>query len=383
MTVYFTESQKRFRQEIRDFAYKKLARGSEERAKLDHVTERVIKELAAAGLLGLTTPVEYGGRPKDYVSIGIVFEEICGVDFSPFAILLSHAVVPLMMKWASEEVREEWLPLLNKGEKLVCFGNTEPDCGSDAAAIRTRAIRDGDDYILNGEKTSISAGMQADAILLTAKTDFKTGTKGITCFFVPCRLPGIARSRFVDMGAHPSGRASVSLNDVRVPARFRIGKEGEGFTEVMRGFDFARVLVALSGVGLAGVSLTETIEYTKKRMRSGRPLCEFEGIAFKLSEVATLIEASRLLCYQALKLRDENLSHSKESAMAKWYTAECTTLAIHDMLIIFGYKGYSEEIPIEQRLRDIIGTKIGDGTAEIMKLIIAREILGNKFKPVM
>lgn len=381
--VYFTDVQKKFHEEIKDFVRGEIAQGSKERAKLDHVTNEMIHKLAAAGLLGLTTPVEYGGKPVDCVSIGIVFEEVCGVDFSPFALMLSHVVVPMIMDWASRELRDEWLPLLTKGEKSVCFGNTEPDCGSDAAAIKTRAVRQGDSYILNGEKTSISGGMQADAILVTAKTDLDAGAKGITCFFVPCDLSGVGKSRFADMGAHPSGRASIFLSDARVPARFRVGEEGEGFTKVMSGLDFARVLVAIAAIGVARICLTETVEHAKKRTKFGIPIYQFEGVAFKLAEIATLIDASRLLCFRALKLRDDKLPHSKESAMAKWYATECATRVIHDMLILFGYHGYSEALPMEQRLRDVIGQKIGDGTPEIMKLIIARELLGTKTRFIM
>lgn len=381
--VFFTEAQERFRLTVRDFARAELFSGAKERAKLDHVAPEVIKKIADAGFFRLATPANYGGKPMDCVSIGIMFEEICKVDWSPMALLLSHVVVPMMMEWASEELWREWLPLIGSGEKLVCFGNTEPDCGSDASAIKTRAVREGDRYILAGEKTSISGGMQADAIALTAKTNPEAGARGITCFFVPLDLPGISRSRFVDMGSIPSGRASIALSGVQVPIKFRIGEEGEGFTKIMSGFDFARVLVILAGIGMAEASLADAAEYVKHRTAFGHPISKFEGISFKIAEDATLLEASKLLSYRALKLRDEGLRHSKESAMAKWFGAEAAVRTIHDVLLIFGYRGYSESEPVEQRLRDAIGLKIGDGTGEIMKLIIAREILGGKFGPTM
>ena len=380
---FFTEEQRRLQNKMREFASKELAQGAKERAKLDHITPEVIKKIADAGLLRITTPTKYGGTPTDHVSIGIVFEEICCVDFSPFSILLSHILIPLMMELASEELRKEWLAALGSGEKLACFGNTEPDCGSDAAAITTRAVRSGDSYIIKGEKTSISGGMQADAIFFTAKTDMEAGARGITCFFIPFDLSGISKSRFDDMGVHPSGRASIFFTDVHVPIKYRIGEEGEGFTKIMSGLDFARVLVALATIGMARASLNEAVEYTRTRSKFGSPLCNFEGVSFKLAEGSTLIEASSLLCYKALKLKDNGLPHSKEAAMAKWYAVECSAHIIHDVLIIFGYRGYSEETPIEQRLRDVIGSKIGDGTAEIMKLIISREILGRRFRPII
>ena len=381
--VTFTEAQKAFRLVVVDFALRELAGGAKERAKLDHIPLEVIKKFADAGFLRLNTPAKYGGTPKDWVTIGIAFEEICKVDFSPLILLMNNIVIPFMMDWGSEELKEEWFPPMGNGEKLLCFGNTEPDCGSDASAITTRAVRDGDSYIITGEKTSISLGVQADAICLTAKTDLEAGAKGVTCFLVPLDLPGINISRFGDMGFISAGRASVALDDVRVPAKFRLGDEGKGFATVMSGFDFTRVFAALAGVGLAAGSLSEAVEYVKERKAFGNPISRFEGVSFKLAEAATLIEASRLLCYNALRLKDEGLPNSKEAAMAKWFAPECAVRTIHDMLLIFGHRGYNEANPIEQRLRDAIGLCIGDGTREIMKLIIARDFLGSDFKPLM
>lgn len=379
--VFFTEAQERFQNRVRDFARNELAQGAQQRASLDHIAPEVIKKIADAGLLKLTTPAKYGGEPTDCVCAGIAFEEVSKVDLSPMILMISHVVIPLMLESASEELQEEWLQVFGNGEKLACFGNTEPDCGSDAGAITTNAVRDGDSYIINGEKTSISVGMQADAIVLTAKTNPEAGVRGVTCFLVPLDLPNISRSHFVDMGFLPSARASIFLSDVRVPSRFRIGNEGEGFVKVMDGFDFTRVLAALGGLGLAEACLDEAVDYVKERKAFGIPISKFEGVSFKLAECATLIEASRLICYNALKLRDEGLPNTKEAAMAKWYVPECVVSAIHDSLLIFGARGYSEANPIQQRLRDAIGLRIGDGTTEIMKLIIAREILGSGFAP--
>ena len=381
--IFFTEAQKQFGSQVKDFALKELALGAKERAKLDYISPEVFKKLADEGFLRLNTSPRYGGNPKDSVTIGVVFEEICKVDFSAMIVLLNQILMNGMMEWVPEEVRKEWQPLFGNGEKFSCFGNTEPNCGSDATAIRTSAVRVGESYIINGEKTSVSGGMQADVLILTAKTNPEAGAKGVTLFFVPFDLPGITRSRFVDMGSLPSTRASIFLSDVHVPVKFRIGEEGEGFTKVMRVFDISRVLVGLAAIGMAEASLSEAIEYVKERTVFGSPLSKFEGISFKLAEDASLLEASRLLCYNALKLRDEGLPHRKEAAMAKWFAPKCAVQTIHDMLLIFGWRGYSEARPLEQRLRDAIGTQMGDGTAEIMKLIIAREILGGKFGPTI
>jgi cyclohexanecarboxyl-CoA dehydrogenase len=381
--IYFTEAQRDFCSGVRDFAVRELIQGANERAKMDYVAPEAVKKLAEAGLLELSPSDRFSSKPKDFVTIGILFEEICKIDFSLMIVLLAQVLVYSMMEWISDELKKELLPVLPLGDKFICFANTEPGCGSDATAIQTRAERDGDFYTLHGEKTSISGGMQADIVILTAKTDPELGAKGITLFYVPMNLSGISRSRFRDMGNIPAGRASIALDGVRVPIKFRIGEEGEGFIKIMRTFDCSRVLVGLSAIGLAEASLAEVLEYVKQRKAFGVSLSKFEGVSFKLAEDATLLEASRLLCYEALRLRDEGLPHSKEAAMAKWFAPKCAVQTIRDILLIFGQRGYSESYPIEQRWRDAISTQIGDGTAEIMKLIIAREMLGGKFGPTI
>ena len=377
----FTEEQEKFRKILHVMAHNEFESGAEDRSKLDHVTQEVIEKLSHEGLLKMTTPTHYGGLPKDSVSIGLAFENICGVDWSTMSLMLSHVVAPIMLDLACEELKEEWLPAFASGQKLACFGNTEPDCGSDAAAIKTRAVREGDFYVISGEKTSISGGMQADAILLTAKTDQNAGVKGITCFLVPLELEGVSRSMFHDMGSIPAARASIFFDDVRIPAKFRIGAEGDGFVKVMKGLDFARVLVILAGVGLAETSLSEAVTYVKERSAFGNLLSKYEDVSFKLAEADTLLVATRLLCYQCLRLRDQGLPHTKESAMAKWFGAQSCVKVLHDILLIFGAHGYSQLLPHEQRFRDVIGLKLGDGTNEIMKLIISRAILGGRFGP--
>ena len=381
--VFFTEEQKRFCEWVRGFALKELSDGAKERAKLEYVTPEVMKKLAGAGLLELGTSAKYAKHPKDYVTFGIATEEVCKVDFTAMIVLLIQVLVYGLAEWMSDELREEVLTATSVGKRLLCFANTEPDCGSDAAAIKTKAVRDGDSYIIRGEKTSISGGMQSDAAVMTAKTDPEAGVRGITLFYVPLTAPGVSRSVFRDMGNISAGRASLIFDEVRVPTTFRIGGEGEGFSKVMRTFDASRVLVGLAALGLAEASLAEAVEYVRTRTAFGSPLSRFESVSFKLAEHATRLEAARMLCYKALKLRDEGLPHSKEAAMAKWFAPACAVEATHDLLLIFGNSAYSEAHAIQQRWRDAISCQIGDGTAEIMKLIVAREMLGAKFSPTM
>jgi cyclohexanecarboxyl-CoA dehydrogenase len=381
--IFFTEEQRQYAKWVREFAVQEFSEGAKERAKLDHVSPEVIAKLAKAGLLELGTSPKYTSRPLDFMRIGLVHEEISKVEFPAMIVILIQYLVYGMAEWMSDELREDLLPASAAGKRFICFANTEPDCGSDAAAITTRAVRDGDSYIISGEKTSISGGMQSDAAIMTAKTDAKAGAKGVTLFYVPLTAPGVGRSMFHDMGNLPAGRASLTFDDVRVPVAFRIGGEGEGFSKVMRTFDVSRVLVGITALALAETSLAEALEYVKTRTAFGNPLSRFEGISFKLAEHATLLEAARMICYKALKMRDEGLPHSKEAAMAKWFAPKCAVDAIHDMLLMYGRLGYSEENPIEQRWRDALSCKLGDGTAEVMKMIVAREMLGGKYGPSM
>lgn len=379
--VFFTEKQKEFGKWVREFAVREFSEGAKERAKLEHVSPEVIEKLARAGLLKMGTSTKYTDRPMDFVTIGLVHEEICKVEFPAMIVLLIQYLVYGMAEWMSDELREDLLPASAAGKRFICFANTEPDCGSDAAAITTKAVRDGDSYIISGEKTSISGGMQADAVVMTAKTDPKAGVKGVTLFYVPLTAPGVGRSMFHDMGNLPAGRASLTFDEVRVPVAFRIGGEGEGFSKVMRTFDVSRVLVGMAALALAETTLAEALEYVKTRTVFGNPLSRFEAVSFKLAEHATHLEAARMICYKALKMRDEGLSHSKEAAMAKWFAPKCAVDAIHDVLLMHGRLGYSEDSPIEQRWRDALSCKLGDGTAEIMKMIVAREMLGGNYGP--
>lgn len=382
--VFFTEDQKKFCAWVREFAEKELSEGALERQYLEYVTPEVIGKLADNGLLELgVSSDQYAKRTTDCVTLGIAMEEICKVDYTLMAVMLIQIVVYGLAKYMSPELRETILPLAASGKNLLCFANTEPDCGSDAAAIKTEAIRDGDYYVINGEKTSISSGMQSDAVFMTTKTDPAAGAKGVTLFYVPLTAKGVSRSVFHDMGNSSSGRASLFFDQVRVPATYRIGNEGEGFTKIMRTFDISRVLVALGALGLAESSLDKAVEYVKERTAFGHSLSNFQGISFKLAEHATLIESARMLCYKALKLRDEGLPHAKEAAMVKWFAPKCAVDATHDIMLMLGRKGYSKAYPFHQQWRDAISCFLGDGPAEIMKVIVARELLGNRKGPTI
>ena len=372
----FTEAQEMFRREVRNFAERELMPTAKELAKQESVPRGMVKKLAEAKLLGMGAPEEHGGQGADSISLGIAAEELARAHpFYSLTMLLGGNVY-FWLQTLPEKVRQEWLPGLMGGEKLCTWALTEPGCGSDAAAIKTRAVRDGEYYILNGEKTPISLGTEADVAMVCTKTDPEGGARGVTNFWVPLNLPGITRSHIVHTGWKPMAAASIVFEDVRVPSQLRMGKEGEGFLISMMTADMGRLMLSLMGLGSAQISLEETIAYTQQRVAFGQPIAKFEGISFKIAEHATLIEAARLLCYRTLSLRDQGLRHTKESAMCKWWCPQVAFNAIHDCILIHGHIGYSKEYPLEQRLRDTLGLEFTDGSAEIMKIIIGRELMG-------
>ena len=378
----FSESDKMLREQARSFAKKELAAGAKERSKQSIVPPEIMKKVAAMGYTGLCVPEKYGGQEVSAISRGIVIEEISKVDFN-IGVLTSHCqIISAMILRGSEELAAEWVPHIISTDKIGSIAITEPDCGNDIGAIKTRAVRDGDNYIINGEKTSISRGSHADICLVFAKTDPTAGTKGLTQFLVPLDLPGISREPLIDMGTKLFARASINFDNVRIPEINRLGEEGQGFARQFLGsINIDRAIVGLQVLGAAQASLDEAIAFSKQRVAFGYPIAKYEGVSFKIAEAATLLEAARWLCYYTLWLGDQGLSAYKQGAMCKWWCPHIAVDIIHNCMLIHGQVAYTEELPIEQRLRDVIGTEFGDGTAEIMKINIARQIIGQEAIP--
>jgi cyclohexanecarboxyl-CoA dehydrogenase len=242
-------------------------------------------------------------------------------------------------------------------------------------------VRDGDGYVITGEKSGISLGMVAQAAIVFARTDAEAKARGVTAFLVPLDLPGVSRSPLRDLGTRAVARAVLAFDHVKVPVSHRVGAEGTGFYQVMQGFDYNRVVIALSCLGVAQVSLEETMAYVKERHAFGRKLATYEGVSFPIAEAATHVDACRWLSYRALWLADRGEPYTKESAMVKWWAPKLSVETIHQCLLLHGHYGYTDELPFEQRLRDVIGLEIGDGTAEIMKVVVARELMGRESLP--
>jgi cyclohexanecarboxyl-CoA dehydrogenase len=382
MEFSFSPEQEELIRTLRAFARKELAPRSQRWDKTGEFPWDVWRQMGELGLLGLRTPSDYGGQEADLVTMGIASEEIARGDFScTYGIQLAGLAGEILGRSGAEDLKKQWLPPTARGETVIALGLTEPGVGSDAANLACRAERDGDAYVITGEKSGISLGMVAQAAIVFATTDAAARARGVTAFLVPLDAPGVSRSPLRDLGTHAVSRAVLAFDHVRIPASHRLGAEGTGFYQVMVGFDYNRLLIALSCLGIAEVSLEETMAYVKDRRAFGRPLAQFEGVSFPIAEAATHLDAARWLCYRGLWLADQGQPYTKESAMAKWWAPKLASETIHRCLLLHGHYGYTDELPFEQRLRDVIGLEIGDGTAEVMKIIVARELMGRESLP--
>ena len=338
----------------------------------------LMRDLGGLGLIAPELPERYGGSGASHLLSGVVMEEISRADLSfSYIPLLASLNGQVLASFARERLAAEWLPRILAGEAIVALALTEPKGGSDAASLALKMERRGDHYVLNGEKTSISAADQADAAVVFARTGAPSDrAKGISAIFVPMNLPGISTARFHDHGQHRVGRSSIFFDEVHVPADHLLGAENEGFRQIMQGFDFSRSLIGLQCLGAAAQSLEETWAYVAERRSFDKPLVAFQAVSHPLAEFQTKVEAARLQCYNALWLKDQKRPHTVEAAMSKWWAPIIAYEAIHCCLLMHGHEGYSSNLPFERRLRDVLGMQIGDGTANIMKTIIARHSVG-------
>jgi cyclohexanecarboxyl-CoA dehydrogenase len=281
------------------------------------------------------------------------------------------------MALGCEELKQEWLPALVSGERTVCMGATEAEAGSDLANLKSTFRKDGDYYILNGEKNRVTFATQGHAMMALAKAD--PSTRRLTPFLVPFDTPGITINKIDDIGCESLEGGIVSMEDVRLHKNYLLGdEEGKGFQVTMRTFDCLRAFGSLESLAKAQTVLDETVEYVKQRAQFGKPIAKFQGTSFRIAECATYLELGRWLCYRVLWMKENGQPHSKESAMVKWCPRTAFNV-IHECLLVHGHYGYSKDLPIEQHLRDSLLTEIGDGMAEVMKLIICRNMIGREY----
>ncbi|MDE1948079.1 MAG: cyclohexanecarboxyl-CoA dehydrogenase [Burkholderiales bacterium] len=367
---------------VRRFADDRIAPGFLERDKTRVLDRALMREMGEMGFIAPELPEEFGGQGLGCLATGVIHEEVARADLSlSYINLLASLNGQILAQHGRPEVVMPWLTRLTKGEALLAIALTEPRGGSDAANLRLRVERVGDAYVLNGEKTSISAADQADAAVVFGRTgSVDSAAHGVTALLVRMDLPGITRNRFDCHGQRAIGRGSLFFENVRVPASHRLGDENKGFVQVMQGFDFSRALIGLQVLAVARVSLDETWAYVAERQAFGKPLSAFQGISHPLADFDTQVEAARLLCLQALWLKDKGAPHSAEAAMCKWWAPKLAYDVVHQCLLSHGHGGYDRG-PLEQRLRDVLGFQIGDGTAQIMKTVIARARAGRGAVP--
>jgi len=378
MHFELTETQQMLRDTCREFAERELTPNARRWDEEHRFPAEAVKKLGELGLLGIAVPEEWGGAGADNVSYALAMEEISRGCASTGVIMSvnNSLYCDPVLKFGTDEQKERWLKPFATGEKLGCFGLTEPEAGSDAAAQKTVAVRDGDFFRITGSKNWITNGPQADAIVLFTMTDKAKGNKGITAFLVDLDTPGVTRAPpDRKLGITASGSCSLFFENVKVPASQMLGKEGEGFKIALGTLDGGRVGIAAQALGIARAAYEEALAYSKERKTFDKPIASHQAISFMLADMATEIDAARLLVLRAAALKDKGVRHSAESAMAKLYASEMSHRVTHKAIQIHGGYGYSKEFDAERHYRDARITEIYEGTSEIQRVVISASLL--------
>lgn len=377
MNFDLTEEQKMIRKLMRDFAEGEIAPGADERDQKKEFPVDIIKKMADLNLMGLPFPEEYGGAGADTVSFAIAVEELSRVDASvgiTFSAHISLGCAPIYL-FGTEEQKRKYLVPLCRGETLGAFGLTEPNAGSDAGGTRTKAEKDGDEWVINGTKCFITNASYADFVSLTAVTGRDGDKREITAFIVPTDAEGFTiNANYVKMGLHSSNTTELVLENVRVPHENVLGKIGEGFKQFLVTLDGGRIGIGAMAVGIAQGAYEAALRYAKERMQFGRTLSKFQAIQHKLADMAMNIELARNMVYKAAWLKDQGRRFTKEASMCKLFASEMAMRVCDQAVQIHGGWGYMHEFKVERFFRDAKLTEIGEGTSEIQRNIIAREI---------
>lgn len=376
MELRFTEEQNMMRNMVREFAKEKIAPFIEH-MEAGEFPRDIIKEMGELGLMGITIPEQYGGAEMDFMSYIIAIHELSKVSATVGVILSVHTSVGTnpILYFGTEEQKQKYVPKLASGEYLGAFCLTEPAAGSDAGSLKTRAVKDGDHYKLNGSKVFITNGGEADVYIVFANTDPDKGSRGISAFIVEKDTPGfIVGKDEHKMGLHGSRTVELTFEDMRVPAENLLGQEGEGFKIAMANLDVGRIGIAAQALGIAEAALDEAVAYSKERKQFGKPISFNQGIGFKLADMATAVEASRLLVYNAANLRQLGKPCGQEASMAKLFASKTAVDVAIEAVQVFGGYGYTEEYPVERLFRDAKITEIYEGTSEIQRLVIGKHL---------
>ena len=373
--MILTEEQEQIRDAVRAFAQGTLAPGAAERDRSHSFPKAEIAEMGALGFMGMLVPEAYGGSETGMVAYAIALEEIAAAEGAASTILSVHSSVGCVpiLRFGTEEQKARFLPKMAAGEWIGGFALTEPQAGSDASALKTRARRDGDHYVLDGAKQFITNGKNGDVIIVFAVTDPDAGKKGISAFIVPTDTPGYEVVRVeTKLGQHASDTCALSFTDMRVPAENRLDAEGEGYRIALANLEGGRIGIAAQAVGMARAAFEAATAYAKERVTFGRPIIEHQAVAFRLADMATKIEAARLMVLNAATLRDAGRPCLTEASMAKLFASEMAERVCSAAIQIHGGSGYLNDYPVERIYRDVRVCQIYEGTSEVQRLVIAR-----------
>ncbi|MGW6393690.1 acyl-CoA dehydrogenase family protein [Streptomyces sp. NPDC055103] len=379
MNLELSEEQEAVRRLAEDFVAREVTPHAVAWDRAEEVDRAIVKKLGAVGFLGLTVPEEYGGSGGDHLAYCLVTEELGRGDSSVRGIVSVSLglVAKTLAAWGTEEQKHAWLPRLAAGEALGCFGLTEPGTGSDAGNLTTRAVRDGDDYVVNGTKMFITNGTWADVVLLFARTNDTPGHKGVSAFLVPTDTPGLTRRPVHGkLGLRGQATAELVLEDVRVPVAALLGPEGKGFTVAMSALAKGRMSVAAGCVGIAQAALDAAVRYAGEREQFGKPIASYQLVQELITDIAVDVDAARLLTWRVADLIDRGQEFATAASKAKLYASEAAVRAANNALQVFGGYGYIDEYPVGKLLRDARVMTLYEGTSQIQKLIIGRALTG-------
>ncbi|QAT43049.1 acyl-CoA dehydrogenase [Aminipila luticellarii] len=379
MNFQLTKEQEFVRKMVREFAVNEVEPLAAEIDQEHRFPVETAEKMANYGLLGIPFPTEYGGAGGDHISYAITVEELSRVCASTGVICSAHTSLCCwpIFAWGTEEQKKKYLPDLLSGKKLGAFGLTEPNAGTDAAGQQTRAVKDGDDYILNGAKVFITNGGYAETFVIMAMTDKSKGTRGISAFIVEKSDEGFSIGKTEDkMGICASSTTELIFQNCRIPADRMLGNVGEGFKVAMSTLDGGRIGIASQALGIAQGAFDVTVEYMKARKQFGKKLSQMEALQFEIADMKTRIEASRLLIYQAADMKDKHLAYGPKSAMAKLFAAETAMYVTTKAVQLHGGYGYTKDYPVERMMRDAKITEIYEGTSEVQKIVIAASVFG-------
>jgi alkylation response protein AidB-like acyl-CoA dehydrogenase len=371
------DDQRMIRDTLREFARERLVPGAAQRDRDHAFPADLLQELAALGAWGMVVTEEWGGPGLDYVSLAVAIEEIAAGDGATSTILSvqNSLVCGILAKYGSDAQKARWLRGAATGELLGCFCLTEPHVGSDAAAIKTRATRDGDHWVLNGVKQFITSGQHAKIAIVFAVTDPAAGRKGISCFCVPTDTKGYIVARIEEkLGQHASDTAQILFEDCRIPADCLLGAEGDGYRIALSNLEAGRIGIAAQSVGMARSALEAAVAYAREREAFGKPIVEHQAVAFRLADMATQIEVARQMVWHAASLRSAGEPCLKEASMAKLFASEMAEQVCSDAIQIHGGYGYVSDFPVERIYRDVRVCQIYEGASDIQRLVIARAV---------